>query len=77
MQADSRRRNGRFVTSLPQADDEEVASEVRNALQHRVPGPAEEAISKVDWQAFLESLPDDNYRNLAEGTYGFRRFTSG
>ena len=63
----SRHREGYFVTSLPHADDEEVAGEVRDALAHRVPGPAEEAITKADWEAFLQSLPDEKYREMAQG----------
>jgi DNA-directed RNA polymerase specialized sigma24 family protein len=65
--SDCRHRQDYFVTSLPHADDEEVAGEVRDALQHRVAGPAEEAISRMDWEAFLQSLPDDKYRDMAVG----------
>ncbi len=66
MADEARHRNGHFVTSLPHADKEEVAAEVRDALAHRVPGPAEEAITRLDWQAFLDTLTPAQ-RGVAEG----------
>jgi DNA-directed RNA polymerase specialized sigma24 family protein len=52
-----RRRNGHFVTSLPHSDEDEVAGEVRDAMRARAAGPAEQAILKADYEAFLDSLP--------------------
>jgi hypothetical protein len=62
----SRQREGSFVASLSAGKDE-VARQVRFALRDRAPGPAEEAITSLDWEAFLQSLPDENYRDMARG----------
>jgi hypothetical protein len=63
---ESRQRDGYLVTSLSRPE-KEVAPEVRSAMRHRSPGPAEVAIANADWEAFLKSLPDDRYRDLARG----------
>lgn len=51
------RRRTSFVTSLPHSTEEnEAAAEVRNAMRDRAAGPAELAILKLDYEAFLDSL---------------------
>jgi hypothetical protein len=55
-----------FVTSLPHADDEEAASEVRDSLADRLASPAEEAITNVDYQAWLTGL-SEKQREVALG----------
>jgi hypothetical protein len=56
LSSDSQQRHDYQITFLPHADDEAVAGEVRDALAHRVPGPAEEAIFNLDYEAWLDSL---------------------
>lgn len=63
---ESRRRHGYSVTSLPQGDDDQVADEVRDALGVRGPSPAAEAITHVDFEAWLDGM-NDKYRAVALG----------
>ena len=66
LSADARRRHDYFVTSLPHADDDEVASEVRDALAGHAASPADEAICKADYESWLASL-SERQREVALG----------
>jgi hypothetical protein len=66
LSADSRRRHGYHVTSLPHGDEDPVAAEVRDALGRGGPSPAEEAVTRLDYEAWLDGL-DEKYRAVAEG----------
>ena len=66
LSAESRRRRGYTVTSLPRSDDDEPAAEVSAALGRRAASPAEEAIARLDFEAWLDGL-DDRRRTVAEG----------
>jgi DNA-directed RNA polymerase specialized sigma24 family protein len=62
----SREQGGYSVGHLPQADGEPAAAEIRDALRSRSSGPAAEAIARLDWQAFLQTL-SPTQRQVAEG----------
>ncbi len=66
LSAEARQRHGYFVTALPQAEDEAVAPDVHDGLRHRGPSPADEAICKIDYEAWLDSL-SARQREVAEG----------
>lgn len=53
------------VRYLPHHQEDKAAKEAHAAVRSRLPDPADEAISDLDYRAFLDSL-SPNDRNLAE-----------
>ena len=66
LSADARKRHDYFVTALPHGDDDEVAAEIRDALGQGSVSPADEAICRADYQAWLQSL-SATQKAVAEG----------
>lgn len=66
LSAEARQRHGYYVTALPQAEDDKVAPEVHDGLRSRTPSPADEAISNVDYERWLNGL-SDKQRAVAKG----------